>query len=455
MTQDPAALPASDEQALPQAGIFELPRDTTPTWEVELLLSGALVFSMLQVPGLLDDLNYALRPRLKGDLSGGVLMLYFYLKVSSYALIATFVLHLAVRAIWVAALGLRSVYPEGVLWENLRRGPVFIDYSKRNTLTLDQMIDRTDNRASLVFAFGMLLVLMSLAITLFTTALACLGGLISHFLLGGSRNPWITTVLVMVIAAPLLLAYWLDRRLGARIPQHHWLAGCMRFMFRVGSLMIWGRFTHPILLTVSSRIGVGRGNLLMAGALYTLMAVVALQIVVQTGAISLPGEQYLPQERSARELDAVNYADVRDLREAQQGQAFIQSEIIRGPYLRLFIPYVPKRLDAALELACPDAIPTQGVAAATDDERLAAEQVRTEALLDCAADTLYPLRLDGKPQKDLRYDIARDPLTSMRGFVAMIDVRDLAPGRHELELTRPQQPDSDDPVRPARIPFWR
>ena len=85
--------------------IFQVPKDTTPTWEVELLLSGALVFSMTQVPGLLDDAIYALRPRLTGSLNFGAFMLYFYLKITSYALIATFALHLFQRAIWVAGLG--------------------------------------------------------------------------------------------------------------------------------------------------------------------------------------------------------------------------------------------------------------------------------------------------------------------------------------------------------------
>ena len=129
-------------QAAPQTeAIFQVPKDTTPTWEVELLLSGALVFSMLQVPDLLDEAIATLRPRLTGSLNYGVFMLYFYLKITSYALIATFVLHLSSRAIWVAALGLRSVYPGGVDWDKLSRGPIYLEYAQRTTQTLDQMID--------------------------------------------------------------------------------------------------------------------------------------------------------------------------------------------------------------------------------------------------------------------------------------------------------------------------
>ena len=450
MAADP---PASTSEDLDKDKVFQLPKDTTPTWEVELLLSGALVFSMLQVPGLLDDVLFALRARLSGGLHYGVFMLYFYLKLTSYALICTFVLHLASRAVWVAALGLRSVYPEGVLWDKLPRGPIYREYTRRTTLTLDQMIDRADNRASLVFAFGLLLVLMSLAIMVFTMILIGIGSILGPFLLKGSENSWITMGLLLIFVLPLMLATWIDRRFGERIPQDHWFAEVLRRIFAMGSVMVWGRLTSPILLTVFSRLGLMRGNLLMVGALYLLMAVIVVETLVASGAIDLPGERYLPTEASGRELDSVFYADARDLREAQQGHPYIPSEIIRGPYLRLFVPYVPRRLDAALERDCPQA--TLGEEKSDKDAQRAAEAARTSELLRCAADKLYPILLDGQPVADLRYDIARDPLTEMRGFVAMIDVRELPRGRHELTVIRPQLPNQEEPVLPALIPFWR
>jgi hypothetical protein len=448
-----AEQPASTSEDQGSGSVFQLPKDTTPTWEVELLLSGALVFSMMQVPGLLDDTLYALRPRLNGGLNYGMFMLYFYLKVTSYALICTFVLHLASRAVWVAALGLRSVYPEGVLWDKLPRGPIYREYSRRTTLTLDQMIDRADNRASLVFAFGLLLVLMSLAIMVFSMVLIGIGSILGPVLFKGSENSWITMGLLLIFVVPLILATWIDRRFGARIPQEHWFAELLRRIFAMGSVMVWGRLTNPILLTVFSRLGLMRGNLIMVGALYLLMAVILVEILVRSGAIGLPGERYLPTEASGREFDPVYYADARDLREAQQGHPYIPSEIVRGPYLRLFVPYVPRRLDAALERDCPQA--TLRAEKSDPDEQRAAEAARTIELLKCAAEKLYPLALDGRPLTDLRYDFARDPLTEMRGFVAMIDVRELPRGRHELTVIRPQPPDAEEPVQPALIPFWR
>lgn len=433
--------------------IFQVPKDTTPTWEVELLLSGALVFSMTQVPGLLDDAIYALRPRLTGSLNFGAFMLYFYLKITSYALIATFALHLFQRAIWVAGLGLRSVYPAGIDWDTLSRGPIYLDYARQTTPTLDQMIDRADNRASVVFAFGLMLVLMSLAIMLLTLLLVVVGGVAGNWLPVGIDGIWLTTALVLVFALPPMLATWIDRRYGARIPPTHWLAGAIRGVYRGSAAMMWGRLTSPILLTFFSRLGVTRGNVIVLGALYSLMAIVAIEFLLRVGVMALPGERYLPEQGAQREMRAVNYAESRSQRDALEGHPYIPGEIVRGPYLRLFVPYLPRRIEPVIERECPAA--ALAATGADDAERRSAANLRNVAVLECAASAIHPVTLDGAPIADLRYDIAEDPVSGLRGFVAMIDVRELARGRHELVVARPARSDREELPEPAVIPFWR
>ncbi|MEO5827515.1 MAG: hypothetical protein ABIQ48_02720, partial [Luteimonas sp.] len=65
------------------------------------------------------------------------------------------------------------------------------------------------------------------------------------------------------------------------------------------------------------------------------------------------------------------------------------------------------------------------------------------------------VRLDGKPLSALRFDAGSDARTDRPGLMAMIDVRTLGPGRHELRIARtdpnPDKPADGDYV----IPFWR
>jgi hypothetical protein len=434
--------------------VFAVPKDTTPTWEMELLLSGALVFSMLQAPGLLDDALFAARPRISGGLQSGVILLYFYLKIVSYALIGTFILHLASRAIWVAALGLRSVYPDGVLWEKLSRGPIYLEFAKRTTPTLDRMIDQADNRASLVFAFGLLLVLMSLAIMMFTMCVVVPGAFLEQWLRGSHGNTTTTLLLVGIIVIPATLAPLIDRRYGARLAPGHPLRRAIEAVYRSSSWLTWSRITGPILLTFFSRMGMVRGNVVLIGLMYSLMGLILLEVLIRTGGLALPGEQYLPQNGHSRELRSVHYANTRDQREALQGQPYIASEVIRGPYLKLFVAYVPRRLDDVIARDCPAAMPAPEPE--SPSERAVAEETRTQALLECVAQTVHPVLLDGNRIPDLRYDIARDPDSGLRGFVSMLDVRTLGAGRHELSIQQPLRPGEQPTDRPPWvIPFWR
>ena len=58
----------------------QLPRHPTPTWEVELLISGVAVFAMLQLPGWLDDRLLMWRPRFDADWGEMLLIIFMYLK---------------------------------------------------------------------------------------------------------------------------------------------------------------------------------------------------------------------------------------------------------------------------------------------------------------------------------------------------------------------------------------
>ena len=104
-----------------------LPRRTTPTWEMEVLLSGATVFTLWQLAGALAPTTAYLLPRLTPQLAtlGGVL--YIYLASGVIMLGLAFGLHLAMRAYWVALVGMHSVFPRGLRLDGLKGGPVSRD----------------------------------------------------------------------------------------------------------------------------------------------------------------------------------------------------------------------------------------------------------------------------------------------------------------------------------------
>ena len=134
-----------------------LSRRTTPTWEVELLISGVAVFAMLQVPGWLDDRMFALEPRVGSDWRPVLLLFYIYSKSTAVVLAVTFAIHLLLRAQWIALVGMDSVYPQGVQLDRLRMGPIQRAIEGARPGTIADAIERADNRASVLFAIGAML----------------------------------------------------------------------------------------------------------------------------------------------------------------------------------------------------------------------------------------------------------------------------------------------------------
>jgi len=98
--------------------------DTSPTWELELLISGAVLFALFQIPTQLTAFFARLEPHATSTMMSVLLLGQLYMKAILYALIASFVVHLVARAYWVGLVGLQSVFPKGVRWENFKSGPV-------------------------------------------------------------------------------------------------------------------------------------------------------------------------------------------------------------------------------------------------------------------------------------------------------------------------------------------
>lgn len=421
-----------------------LPRRTTPTWEVELLISGVAIFAMLQLPGWLDARFFDLRARLDDDWNQLLALLYVYLMCGALTLAATFAIHLLVRAQWIAVVGMHSVFPGGIHWDRLRIGPIQREIEAARYGDAESAIDRADNRATVVFSVGVTLATIFLLISATVVTLFCLiVGIRGVF--GVPRNAGIALVyLVIACLLPLFVATLFDRRFGDRLPRDGLAARMLRGLFRTYSrLGLSQRSSNPTFTLLSSHGGDRR----MQTVTVLLMFVVAFATgVVMYANLSprFPGNYAaFPEFTDVRHtLASAHYDDERD--PLKDMAAFIPSAIATEPYLRLTVPYVPAQTaDALRDCAGP---PTDDAAGA--DRALACLQ------------RMHAVSLDGKPLDPVPYEIGSDPRSGRPALVAMIDIHSLPPGRHELQVARAKA-STGAPVtmksgkdRPWRIPFW-
>lgn len=422
-----------------------LSRRTTPTWEVELLISGVAVFAMLQLPGWLDDRMFALEPRLDGDWRVVLALSYFYAKSAAVVLAATFAMHLLLRAQWIALVGVHSVYPQGIRLDRLRMGPIQRSIEAERQGTTEAAIERADNRSSVAFAIGVSVALIIASVCILFGGVLVLATLATQALGMQIKPIWLFFGAFAAFMTPFVIASSLDQHLPNRFPPdtagHRLIAGVLRFYTRVGM----SRSNNRIVAILGSNGGERR---MMATVFGVMLASI---IGVSVGYLAMRSDGVIGSYSGFPDANAlaINPAHYDDQRNPARDNArpYLQSAVIIGPYLELVVPYRPDRDEPAMRNLCGEkTLDLAGAALA-------------KAQLACLQD-LHAVTLDGKPLTGLRYEIASDPRTDRPALLAMIDVRELPRGRHELRIARPpradRKPDKDhpDPGFDA-IPFWR
>lgn len=425
----------------PDQSAEKLPEHTTPTWEVELLISGVAVFAMLQLPGWLMDIVLYLRPRFDESWRGALAVLFAYLVAAAVILAATFALHLLLRAYWIALVGMHSVYPDGIRWERLRVGPIEREVMKRRNGDFAAMIERADNRASIVFAAGVAMAMLLLTLTVLVIIVFVAGSAIALALRASIDPDHILMIGAIVLFAPIVLLHLFDRLVGARLSEGGAARRVIAAIFDLYARLGFANRGGVLGMLTSHH---GRRVQALAG-----LAMVACILFASFGQVATRHPELLgnydafPQfeNASADTIDSAHYDDQRDPLRSHMAP-FIQSAEIDGNYVRLTVPYRPERDAAAMQRHCPAAV-------ATGDA-----DTRAAMILHCLA-SLHRVTLDGKDISNLRYEAGSDARTQRPALIAMIDVRGLTPGRHAISIasTSPE----DGPSKASEswiIPFW-
>ena len=413
-----------------KASAFQLPRETTPTWEVELLISGVAVFAMLQLPNWLDTVVLDWSPRFIDRWARLLWLVYLYAKSAALILAVTFVIHLLMRARWIALVGMHSIYPKGVDWNRLGIGPNAREIESQRMGQMSDSIERADNRATMVFALGVVLASILFLITIGVAVL--LGGALwidTHYGVPIDIG-WVVWGFSLLIL-PYAFAMMVDRNFGEKMRPGGIVQRVVRAILRGYARVGMGMANNPALAMLSSHHG-RRRTILMTFTIFMLAVLAASSSLFYARDPDLFGSYARfpdADEVGARSVDPANYDDRRDI-QRDQPVPYIQSAVIVGPYVQLVVPYVPDRDTKILDATCANA----------DDL----------ATLDCLQ-RAHRVSLDGKPIP-VQFDVGQDARTNRPALVTMIDVRDLTRGRHEIKVAEP--PTHKGPGD-SRIPFWR
>jgi hypothetical protein len=140
----------------------------------------------------------------------------------------------------------------------------------------------------------------------------------------------------------------------------------------------------------------------------------------------------------------------------------IQSDIVRDPYLKLFVPYDPRRDNAVIARVCPTVRPLQprGLQLGADSYL---PDSSTVPVLECIG-RIHAVKLDGRDISDLEFAFYQQDASGVKGVIAYIPLESALRGRHVLEVlpTPPPMLPPDSAAQraavwkhPYDIPFWR
>jgi hypothetical protein len=403
------------------------------TWEMELLISGATVFALMQLPAKLDQLLYDALNRTSLGLASLITPLWVYAKVAVVILIGTFLLHLFLRGYWVALVGLDSVYPGGIQAGKLKLGAIQARLVAEAP-PMPERIARADQLATRVFGVGFggaMAMLRPFAVALAVLLVAFIGKLtqvqeLDLDLLGGAG--------LAIGLLPFVIVHWIDRARGSKLSPAGWVARVVRAIFRLYGKIGFGADSNPLVALFRSHESGSRAQTLASLAMVLVVLVsVGQSLFLAKGVALYSYDGLLPLEHpdTAQVLVPQHYASMRGETPATDPAPFIPDKIAQAPYLELNVPVRPNLLEA-----------------------MRREPGCTDAGLECLV-RLLDIHLDGA-KVSVPLDASTDPATGLRTVMAMIPIANLAAGRHELTVAHPRIHDPDGPARPPeRIPFWR
>jgi hypothetical protein len=437
MNQDPSDTPIA------------LPKRTTPTWETELLLSGATVFALFQAAQALLAWAAYLLPRLDGGLLFIASMLYTYGQGGVVLLAMTFSVHLMLRAYWVAMVGIDSVFPAGLRIDQVRAGPIAKALLLERWQDMATAIERADNRATVVFAVGVSMAMVLIPVSMTVLLMFAISYAIAWAIGDVLQVSGVMFAVMAAWFAPFMLVTMVDKQWGARlVPGSRGHRACMavqRFYSRVGM----GRDFNPMVTIFSSNIGERKGQMIVFAVLLAAMLSSMAGLALSRQSLGVGSYGAFPDVRRgmAASSDGRHYASAHGA-SFEPAAPFIPDLVATGHYLRLVVPYVPNAYGHLLR-QCDATLVEAG-------DGIAGERDRRQKLLRCLADG-FTVSLNGTPIT-LTPDWYTDPGRDLRGLLYMVPIRGLAQGRHELQvLPRPEAPpeDGEDPEQPFVIPFWR
>ncbi|WP_155297235.1 hypothetical protein [Spirosoma aerolatum] len=428
---------------------------TAQSWNLELIVSGAAMFATLSLPDLLESALTYYRYNLMTDADLIHEMMpaemFGIMKGACYVLFGAFLANFVMRAFWIGLVGLLAVYPDGIRYDRIYKLSRYAQQRLAGEMgTLSDYIIRLDKRCNVVFALAFSLVFFLFGIAgfyaIFVLVEASLQLLVPDYLYETVRTVvgWSLASFVSVFFISYTILNLPRFRNDDRFAP---IAFRMSEGFSIVFLGLY-RPAQYISLTFTSQIP---QNILQKRYVWIIGLGLLIEILFMTG--------QLVQVRNATDVfDSRSFMSTRDpnqlvdanafdnLRTADQliDQASIQSDVIREPYLRLFLSY-PKLLDSELTKRFKEPQWPDSLSKKEKREKRAAWYLKS-------LESYFGVYVNDSLYRAPGFLFTQRADNGQRGLTTVLVTSGLKAGRNLLRITVPDSVNKPQPY--YQIPFW-
>ncbi len=290
------------------------------SWEIEILISGGAFYSLYQLSITLLTLSTTLG----GDSFFGFSMLLF-VGGAIRILAVYFAIHLSVRAFWLSLVLIRKNYPNGINTAKFKLAEPF--QSITNKYNIDQRIAFTDKFSGLIFSWAVTFVIALVGISLSLSLVV--------FIL---MKVELTNIVWRIFVGIIYLSLWIfliDTFFYGIIRRSKFLAKLYYPIYLLWNTISLGFLWRPNLQMIFTNV---------KSKWRTSILVLSITLVVAL----LTGDEddyqtMFNSHKNATEMiiaDETRYLDKRkDETKTEQRGSFIQSDVITGNALKVFVVY--------------------------------------------------------------------------------------------------------------------
>jgi hypothetical protein len=417
-----------------------LERLSMESWQAEMVISGVAIFGSFQlfdgVKSLIDWFYFSL----PGSFMYIAYFLGFYFFIAVAVLCMSFLGHFVVRSIWIASIGLESVYPE-IRRDNDTYSPHFMDQLLRRFPSFKGFNEELDKIGSSILAFALMLVMVFIGI----------GCVIGLALLLGTMTAMLTTEEVglkvsLGLLGTAVVIMLFNTILNSKSLQNRPWVQKIHFPLSIG---IGYLFANVFFRPHSYLSFIIRTNL-DTKKYWKFMTVMMIGVAIISGSVferthllALMDNVYYRFDQRTDRLYSSNYLT----ESADQELAFISpqipSMIIHSPAdLTLFLP-MPEREELRIFLACSEQEPS-GI-----EDRSEARLASYNYRIACFKEQVS-VEIDDEPVEVIM-KVYKHPHDREPGLMYFFPGLELSPGEHQIVIRHLALKGAQEKI--DRIPF--